>query len=169
MKQLIPLIFSLVILGIFLIGCESISDPEPVSDALFSTGETLNIGTLYGGITKEMCKDDPGWEALGFRNQGQCVHYAQTGKDSREEFTISGTVYFGTGYYQDATITASGDHTETVLTNSEGQYTITGVPLGANVTITPSDGNFNFEPPSQSLENVSENKIGIDFYYSDPL
>jgi hypothetical protein len=94
MKQLIPLIFSLAILGIFLIGCESISDPKPVSDALFSTDEISGVGTLSGGITKEMCKVDPGWEALGFRNLGQCVRYVETGKDSRPGVTdIDGNVY----------------------------------------------------------------------------
>ena len=31
---------------------------------------------------KEACKND-GWMQFGFRNQGQCVRFAQTGKDSR--------------------------------------------------------------------------------------
>ena len=168
MKQLIPLILSLAILGLFLIGCESISDPEPVSDALFPTGETSGLGKLSGDITKEMCKDDPGWESLGFRNLGKCVRYAQTGEDSRELFTISGTVTMGgSPFFAFVEITASGDHTQTVSPSNEGQYTITGVPLGADVTITPSyyGSNYGFEPPSRSLENISENKVGIDFEY----
>ena len=33
--------------------------------------------------TKSDCKDG-GWEAYGFRNQGQCVRFVGTGKDSRE-------------------------------------------------------------------------------------
>jgi hypothetical protein len=32
--------------------------------------------------TKNDCKDG-GWEAYGFRNQGQCIRYVNTGKDSR--------------------------------------------------------------------------------------
>jgi hypothetical protein len=32
--------------------------------------------------TKEECKKG-GWEAFGFSNQGQCVRYIETGKDSR--------------------------------------------------------------------------------------
>jgi hypothetical protein len=79
---LIPLILSLAILGIFMIGCESISDPEPVYYALFLTGETSGLVKLSGDITKEMCKEDPGWEALSFRNLGQCIRYVETGKDS---------------------------------------------------------------------------------------
>lgn len=31
---------------------------------------------------KDQCKDGE-WEALGFRNQGQCVRFVETGKDSR--------------------------------------------------------------------------------------
>jgi hypothetical protein len=31
---------------------------------------------------KEACKED-GWQQFGFSNQGQCVRFAQTGKDSR--------------------------------------------------------------------------------------
>ena len=33
--------------------------------------------------SKDECKDG-GWEAFGFSNQGQCVRYIETGKDSRE-------------------------------------------------------------------------------------
>lgn len=33
--------------------------------------------------TKEECKDG-GWERFGFENQGQCVRFVETGKDSRE-------------------------------------------------------------------------------------
>ena len=32
--------------------------------------------------TKDECKKG-GWEAFGFRNQGQCVRFIETGKDSR--------------------------------------------------------------------------------------
>lgn len=31
---------------------------------------------------KDQCRDGD-WEALGFKNQGQCVRYVETGKDSR--------------------------------------------------------------------------------------
>lgn len=35
-----------------------------------------------GDLDKDGCKDG-GWEAHGFRNQGQCVRFVETGKDSR--------------------------------------------------------------------------------------
>jgi uncharacterized protein (TIGR02145 family) len=104
MKQLIPLIFSLAILGLFLIGCESIGDPEPVSDSLFSTNGISGVGTLSGGITKEMCKVDPGWKALGFRNLGQCVRYVETGKDSRPPDNSITVIDIDGNVYQTVTI-----------------------------------------------------------------
>ena len=39
-------------------------------------------GLVAGAISKEQCKNG-GWEDLGFRNQGQCLRYVETGKDSR--------------------------------------------------------------------------------------
>lgn len=37
---------------------------------------------LSDAKTKEDCKDG-GWEQYGFKNQGQCVRFVETGKDSR--------------------------------------------------------------------------------------
>jgi hypothetical protein len=47
-------------------------------------------GVVFGGsfsfqadpLTKDACKDG-GWEIFGFRNQGQCVRFIETGEDSR--------------------------------------------------------------------------------------
>jgi hypothetical protein len=47
-------------------------------------------GVVFGGsfsfqadpLTKDDCKDG-GWEVYGFRNQGQCVRFIETGGDSR--------------------------------------------------------------------------------------
>jgi hypothetical protein len=58
----------------------------------------VDVRMVYGGETderfdwtrfyvpttkeaKEMCKND--WQTMGFKNQGQCVRYVETGKDSR--------------------------------------------------------------------------------------
>jgi hypothetical protein len=40
--------------------------------------------TRFDVLNKESCKNG-GWQSLGFRNQGQCVRWVQTGKDSRGE------------------------------------------------------------------------------------
>ena len=39
-------------------------------------------GELSGPESKSDCKEG-GWEGFGFRNQGQCVHFVNTGQDSR--------------------------------------------------------------------------------------
>lgn len=38
--------------------------------------------TAFSAYTTDDCKND-GWMDLGFQNQGQCIRYANTGKDSR--------------------------------------------------------------------------------------
>lgn len=48
-------------------------------------------GVVFGGslsfqsspMTKDDCKDN-GWEHYGFRNQGQCIRFVQTGEDCRQ-------------------------------------------------------------------------------------
>jgi hypothetical protein len=49
------------------------------------TGEQRMILWTVGQpdpVTKDDCKKG-GWEAFGFRNQGQCIRFIETGKDSR--------------------------------------------------------------------------------------
>ena len=50
-------------------------DPNP-----FTTWHMFDVEPC--ALTKDMCKDG-GWEALGFRNQGQCIRFVNTGQDSR--------------------------------------------------------------------------------------
>lgn len=72
-------------------------DAGPVLET-FSAGATVDIRLALGGErdwdfdwtrfyvlsleNKDQCKSGE-WEALGFANQGQCVRYVETGKDSR--------------------------------------------------------------------------------------
>lgn len=46
------------------------------------TDERFDWTRFYTAPTKFSCMDD-GWVEQGFRNQGQCVRYYETGKDSR--------------------------------------------------------------------------------------
>lgn len=50
-------------------------DPNP-----FTTWNEVEVDTC--AITKEMCKDS-GYADFGFRNQGQCIRFVNTGRDSR--------------------------------------------------------------------------------------
>jgi hypothetical protein len=75
-------------------------EPNPVVvTETFEAFETVEVRLALGGErdwdfdwttfevecnpeTKADCKNG-GWEAYGFRNQGQCIRYVNTGKDSR--------------------------------------------------------------------------------------
>lgn len=46
---------------------------------IFNAG---SAGKCKNPVDKQDCKDG-GWEQFGFRNQGQCVRFVETGKDSR--------------------------------------------------------------------------------------
>jgi len=49
--------------------------------------EDPNPFTNFNAVPVEGCKDDcknGGWEDLGFRNQGQCIRFVNTGQDSRD-------------------------------------------------------------------------------------
>lgn len=50
-------------------------DPNP-----FTTWNEVEVEGC--AVTKEMCKKD-GYAELGFRNQGQCIRFVNTGRDSR--------------------------------------------------------------------------------------
>lgn len=50
-------------------------DPNP-----FVTWHDINVNSC--AITKDLCMSG-GWENFGFKNQGQCIRFANTGKDSR--------------------------------------------------------------------------------------
>ena len=53
-------------------------DPNP-----FTTWNEVEVPGCFPE-TKEDCMDG-GWEAFGFKNQGQCVRFIETGQDSRVE------------------------------------------------------------------------------------
>ena len=50
-------------------------DPNP-----FTTWHDIHVDSC--AITQDLCKNG-GWESFGFKNQGQCIRFANTGKDSR--------------------------------------------------------------------------------------
>jgi uncharacterized protein (TIGR02145 family) len=80
-----------------------------------------------------------------------------------DTYSISGTVTEDNSGLEGVTITATGGHTQTVITNSNGQYLITGIPHGATVTITPSLEGFEFNPPYKTLENITQDTTGLNF------
>jgi uncharacterized protein (TIGR02145 family) len=73
MKQLMLLCFVLAIIGIFSAGCESIVDQDRVGEVFQTDFVPSNT------ITMDMCMNDPGWKALGYKNLGQCIRFVQSG------------------------------------------------------------------------------------------
>lgn len=53
-----------------------VDDPNP-----FTTWHEVEVDGCFP-IDKDECKDG-GWQDFGFRNQGQCVRFVNTGQDSR--------------------------------------------------------------------------------------
>lgn len=80
-----------------------------------------------------------------------------------ETFSISGTILHDTTPLQGVTVTASGDHEQTVSTNASGAYQISGITAGASLTIAPTSNNHVFLPPEIQFVNVMENLSGQDF------
>jgi uncharacterized protein (TIGR02145 family) len=80
-----------------------------------------------------------------------------------DTYSISGRVTEDNSGLEGVTITATGGHTQTVITNSKGQYLITGIPHGATVTIAPSLEGFEFNPPYKTLENITHDTTGLNF------
>jgi hypothetical protein len=57
-------------------GCERESPSEPI----------LEDPVASMSLTRDHCRTDPGWQALGYTNLGQCIRYVQTGQDTRVSF-----------------------------------------------------------------------------------
>lgn len=57
---------------------------EYTYDGVDLTGRAYILsGSLVDPTSKVECKENDGWKDLGFKNQGQCIRFVNTGKDSR--------------------------------------------------------------------------------------
>ena len=64
------------------VACQQTTAPEILDDRGYLAA--AGSGNSTDPATKNQCNKN-GWKDFGFRNQGQCVRFVQTGKDSREE------------------------------------------------------------------------------------
>ena len=71
--------------------------------------------------------------------------------------TISGRVTLpnGTTGVSGVTIGLSGSVTGSQVTNANGDYSFTGILQGGNYTVTPSNANATFTPPSSTFNNLN--------------
>ena len=73
-------------------------------------------------------------------------------------YTISGQLKTSTGAaLNGVSVALGGTHTASTSTNANGDYSFTGILEGGNYTVTPSNANFTFAPPSSSFNNVTAN------------
>ena len=86
-----------------------------------------------------------------------------------ETYKISGVITINGVGLAGATITASGGHSHTATTNLNGKYTISGIPEGTTVTITPSHPGYSFTPQSRQVTYISQNITDINFIATDLL
>ena len=78
-------------------------------------------------------------------------------------FTISGMVTEHGEGLNYVTIMASEGHSQTVTTNSNGEYTLTDVSYGATVTITPTREGFSFNPQFRKVPSIMQHTTDVDF------
>jgi DNA/RNA endonuclease YhcR with UshA esterase domain len=64
-------------------------------------------------------------------------------------------------------VTLSGSNSQTVLTDSQGNYNFKNLAAGGNYLITPTQSGLNFEPSSLSFSNLAANVTNADFATSN--
>ena len=78
--------------------------------------------------------------------------------------TISGRVTSdGTNGLGDVTVTLSGSQSCTIVTDSTGNYSFTGLTAGGSYTVTPTKSGLVFEPPQRSFPNLQASQTGVNF------
>jgi uncharacterized protein (TIGR02145 family) len=134
MKPIIQLLLGTVIIGLLLFGCDSIIDQEPVDEMALNADNTFVAASVLD-LTMDMCRNDPGWKALGYKNLGQCLRYTQSGTGSAPTVTdIDGNVYpivkIGEQWWMAENLTVSrylnGDQIPNVTDSNEWADIITG-------------------------------------------
>ncbi len=78
-------------------------------------------------------------------------------------FIISGTITDGSVPIEGVEVVATGDISETVFTNLDGEYQFNDIDFGSDVTITPVEGAFTYTPTSITLNNITSDQTGQDF------
>ena len=56
-----------------------------------------------------------------------------------------------------------GSSTADTTTNAAGSYTFAGLAQQGNFTVTPSETNYRFTPPSRSVNNLQSDQTAVDF------
>lgn len=130
-----------------------------------SDGQYLFTGIIFGSSDITII---PSFEAHNFLPQQRTISEPVTGDITGMDFTaflnvyrISGTVSGDT--QGDVMITVTGDINRSTQTSANGNYSITDVPHGSSVTITPTKEGFSFVPSSRDISDITSDRTGQNF------
>ena len=97
---------------------------------------------------------------------GALALFLTAAMDSAKGVTITGTIRDADGNPVAAVtvrvVTSSPASTDSVVTNNDGVYTAT-VPGSWSGTVTPTDVNFVFDPPSRAYSAVATDQLAQDY------
>ena len=105
------------------------------------------------GLSKDDCKDG-GWQALGFTNQGRCIRFIETGKDSRESGIFGAVTWTSAlgaeGLYTEFAVNAAIESGTVWFRGADGSTfimsvecaTVEGTEGWAGGTVTYADGSY---------------------------
>jgi hypothetical protein len=79
-------------------------------------------------------------------------------------FTISGRVADASNQpLLGINVHLDGSSTRDTTTDASGNYSFAGLAQQGNFTVTPSETNYRFNPPSRSVSNLQSDQTGVDF------
>ncbi len=106
------------------------------------TMDSSNGGGLMQLTTDANNDDSPSWQRNGTANST----YSISG-----QITANGNILSGVTVNNSCAVNA-------IQTDTNGNYSFTGLTAGNNCTVTPSLANYNFTPTSQTFNNLSANQ-----------
>ena len=114
----------------------------------------------------------------GYAFSPASISHNNLSADIADSFMV--TVYYPFGWVTDkttgagiagVTITLSGTHSEVVVTDSNGYYSLSGYPATGSYIITPTKTNYNFDPVSLTLTDLSQfdEELGNEYDFTGAL
>ncbi len=137
-------------------------------------GETL-IGTRAANTNVNGTDSSPASFPVGVVPGSFITATATDASGNTSEFSpcqvVSGATFSLSGRVVDATnqgivginLTLGGTQAAVTTTDPAGNYTFHGLAQAGNFTVTPSETNFAFNPPSRTVNNLQANQTGLDF------
>lgn len=92
-------------------------------------------------------------------NANQTANFTANAAAAPRTYSITGRVVNISGKgIQGVTVKLGGTRALTATTNSQGNYSFTGLPAGGNYTVKPMFGGMSFDPLNKTFSNLSRNQ-----------